>query len=322
MRGCHMNKWKKLSKLFTDPSYRFQFLASNGLYNWLPDEEYLCRKYYAKLHKELNLHNPQSFSEKIQWLKIHDRNPIYSTMVDKYEVKEYVASIIGKQYVIPTFGMWEHFNDIDFESLPNSFVLKCTHDSGGNVIVTDKNQMDRKDARKRINSSLKKNYFLQGREWPYKTVKPRIIAEQLLVDENIKNNAIINNAGGLLDYKFYCFNGEPRFLYVGFANIQNGEKHDLLSFFDFEWQPTPFYRKDHDPIPFALEKPGNLNEMIEIATKLSKDIPFVRVDLYNIEGKILFSEMTFAPGSGFGPFYPEEWERKLGDWILLPDKTI
>ena len=313
-----MSKWKKLSQLFTDPSYRFQIFASNGLYNWLSDEEYLRRKYYAKLHKELNLNNPQTFSEKIQWLKLYDRKPIYTTMVDKYEVKEYVASVVGKEHVIPTFGVWEHFDDIDFKSLPDSFVLKCTHDSGGNVIIQDKNQLKKKEARKRINNSLKRNYYLQGREWPYKTVRPRIIAEQYLVDKTINDLSMANNASGLLDYKFYCFNGEPRFLYVGFANIQDGVKHDLLSFFDFDWQPTPFYRRDHDPLPFALEKPDNLDEMLDIATKLSKDIPFVRVDLYNIDGRILFSEMTFAPGSGFGPFYPEEWERKLGDWIELP----
>ncbi len=318
MRGYSMSKWQKLRKVFADPSYRFQLFASNGLYNWMPDEEYLRRKFYAKLHKELDLQNPRTFSEKIQWLKIYDRNPIYSTMVDKYEVKEYVASIVGKQYVIPTFGVWEHFDDIDFESLPDSFVLKCTHDSGGNVIIQDKNKMELGETRKRINHSLKKNYYMQGREWPYKAVKPRIIAEQYLVDDNIKQLEIANNAGGLLDYKFYCFNGEPRFLYVGFANIKDGMKHDQLTFYNFDWQPTPFYRKDHDPLPFALEKPNNLDEMIDIAAKLSKDIPFVRVDLYNIDGRILFSEMTFAPGGGFGPFYPEEWERKLGDWIELP----
>ena len=170
-------------------------------------------------------------------------------------------------------------------------------------------------AREKLTNGLRTQPFYYGREWPYKEIKPRILAEELLVDENVKRGQALAGSDGLIDYKFYCFNGEPKFLYLGYANMRNGEKHDYLTYLDLDWKPTPFSRPDHPQIPFEVKKPTNFNEMLYIAAKLSEGIPFVRVDLYNIDQRILFSEITFTPGSGFTIFYPEEWEEKLGSWI-------
>ena len=316
--GYAVMKIQKIAQYLTNANYRFSVNDAHGLYKNMKDETYIKTKYYVRNGKRLDLVNPKTYTEKIQWLKLYDHRPIYTQLVDKIESKKVVAKMIGNCHIIPTLGTWNSFDDIDFESLPNQFVLKCSHDSGGIIICSDKKSFDIEKARKKINRSLCHNYYLQGREWPYKDVPHRILAEKYIVDNRVKEYDPNNAANGLIDFKFYCFNGEPRFLYVGFANIQNGEKHDQLSFFDFDWKPTPFYRIDHEPLPFIIDRPDNLDEMIEIARQLSSKIPFVRVDLYNIDGQILFSEMTFAPGSGFCPFCPEEWERKIGDWIVLP----
>lgn len=309
-----------LKKIIFDPSYRFESFGSRGFYNHLSDEEYIRRMFKARMGYPLDLQNPKTFNEKLQWLKLYDRKPIYTTMVDKYAAKEYVASLIGNEHVIPTFGVWDRFEDIDFDSLPNQFVLKCTHDSGGLVIVKDKSKFNLENARKKINQSLRRNYYNNSGEWAYKNISHRILAEKYMTDSNVeRNRALDASAGSLLDYKLYCFQGEPRFFYIGFANIKNGEKDDQLSFFDLDWNPAPFYRKDHEPLPFSIDKPENFQEMIDIARILSQGIPFVRVDLYNIDLHIYFSEMTFSPGGGYGRFYPDEWERKLGDWIVLPE---
>lgn len=284
----------------------------------IPDPIYIWLKYRMRTGKWLNLKNPSGFNEKLQWLKLHDRDPRYSVMADKAEVKKYVAECIGEEYVIPTFGVWDTFEDIDFSKLPEQFVLKCTHDSGGLVICKDKSQLDVESARKRIHKSLNTSYYWHAREWAYKDIKPRILAEQYIADpwaEQFLSQE--TNTEGLIDYKFYCFHGEPRFLYVAYANLVDGEKNDLLSFLDLDWNLAPFYRKDHEQIPVLPPKPDNLDEMIQIARKLSTDIPFVRVDLYSISGKIYFSELTFCPGGGFGLLSPEEWEKRIGDFIEL-----
>lgn len=276
--------------------------------NLLPDKLYLKLKYYLKLKKRLNLRNSQTFNEKLQWLKLYDRKPAYTMMVDKIEVRKYIRDTIGEEYLIPCLGTWDRAEDIDFDTLPNQFVLKCNHNSGlGMCICKDKATLDIRNVRKKLNKGLKQKYYYSGREWPYKNVKPRIIAEKYMGQE-------------LIDYKFYCFNGEPKFLYIALANIKNGQKDDLLSFYTLDWKPAPFYRKDHKPFPYALNKPKSFEEMLEVVKKLSKDIPFVRVDLYEVEGHIFFSELTFSPGGGFGIFYPEEWEQTLGDWLKLPNE--
>lgn len=311
-----LRKFNTFKNLLFDPDMRFLYLADHGFYNHVSDEKYLKRKYKSLVHKELNLDYPKTFSEKIQWLKLHDRREIYTKWVDKYEAKEIVSKLLGPDYIVPTLGVWNDFNSIDFDKLPKQFVLKCTHDSGGLVICKDKKHFDIDNARKIINKSMRKNFYYVGREWAYKNVKPRIIAEQFIEDSLAKEKGLNDNdIDGLVDYKFYCFNGEPRFLYVSFANMKDGIKNDLLSFFDMSWNPSPFYRNDHMPLPFIPEKPRNFEEMKRVVRSIAKDIPFVRVDLYNINNKVLFSEFTLSPGSGFGPFSPDEWESRIGDWI-------
>lgn len=276
----------------------------NKLLNKMKDEAYLKLKYMWKMHKKLNFKNPKTFNEKLQWLKLNDRKDIYTTMVDKYEAKKYVANIIGDEYIIPTIGIYNSFEEINFNKLSNQFVMKCTHDSGGLVICKDKNNFDINSARKKINSSLKNNYYYSGREWPYKNVKPKIIVEKYMGDN-------------LNDYKIFCFNGVPKYILVC-SNRNGGFKN--TDFYDVNWNLMPFTREKHKNNPNGIPKPKNLKEMLDIAQKLAKDIPFVRVDLYDIKNKIYFGEMTFYPSAGFEGFSPVEWDKKLGDMIKLPKK--
>ncbi len=265
-----------------------------------------------------NLRNPRTFNEKLQWLKLHDRKPIYTKMVDKYEAKKIVSQRIGEKYIIPTLGVWKRFEDIEFDKLPNQFVLKTTHDSGCVIVVKDKNHFDSIGAKKKMNRRLKRNFYYEGREWPYKNVKPQIIAEKYMEDRGGIDHDCQRE---LIDYKFYCFNGEPKFLYVSIANFQGLNKHDLLSYLNLDWTPTPFSRPDHPQMPFMVEKPAKLQEMIEVSRKLSQGIPFVRIDLYYINEEIYFSEFTFTPGGGIGFFQPPEWEERIGQWLDLPVKN-
>ena len=228
-----------------------------------------------------------------------------------------MSNTIGEEYLVPLLGVWDDPDDIDFDSLPDQFVLKCNHNAGeGMVVCKDKSNLDIPKAKEGLRHALAKNHYNYEREWPYKNVQPRIIGEEFIVDQDPDNTA-----GTLIDYKFHCFNGEPKFLYVGVDDISEGKKGELrLSFFDLDWNTPPFYRTDHKPLPLAVKKPEKFDEMVEIAGKLSKGIPFVRVDLYYVNQKILFSELTFYPGAGLGFFSPEEWEMKLGDWVKLPKR--
>lgn len=229
-------------------------------------------------------------------------------MVDKYEVKEYVASIIGDEYIIPTLGVWERFEDVDFDSLPNQFVLKCTHDSGGLVIVRDKTQMNMAEARKKIERSLRQNYFYRGREWCYKDVPPRVIAEQYIEEEN---------GADLKDYKLMCFNGHVKCCFVCADRHSKNGLH--LSVFDRDWMVLPVRRRNpviESPVP----KPEKYEMMIQFAETLSKNIPFVRVDFYEVAGHVYFGEMTFFPAAGFEEFIPSEWDLTLGNWLHLPER--
>ena len=274
----------------------------------LPDRIYLQLVYHYHTGKWINFRTPKGFNEKIQWLKLHDHRPEYTTMVDKLLAKEYVGKIVGQKYIVPTLKVWDDPSEIDFDTLPDQFVLKCNHDSGGVVICRDKSVFDRKAAIKKLSARLKKNAYWQGREWPYKNVEKKVFAEEFMADDTNKE---------LIDYKFYCFDGKPQFLYCSYAAFKNGSKHDQLTFFDLDMNPAPFHRTDHDPFPDPIKKPENFDEMIELCQKLSKGIPFVRVDLYNINKQVYFSEFTFSPGSGYGIFSPEEWERKIGDMVVL-----
>lgn len=275
----------------------------------ISDTLYLKLRYKQKMGYDLNLENPKSFNEKLQWLKLYDRKPIYTTMVDKYAVKEYVASIIGKQYIIPTLGVWDKFEDIDFDALPNQFVLKCTHDSGGLVICRDKSKLDKNAARKKINNSLKRNYYYAGREWPYKDVKPRIIAEKYMVDHSLSE---------LRDYKFFCFNGVAKCYKVDFDRFVEHK----ANYFTSDGEIMNFGEKVCPPdFNKELPIPKNLEKMKEFAEKLSSEQPFLRADFYDVDGKVYFGELTFFPDSGFGKFVFDDNDELFGSWIKLPDEN-
>lgn len=302
LRGC--------VRYFNEPAFRFAVHDTIGINQRLSDEEYLKRKYKAILGRTLNLNEPATFNEKLQWLKLHDRKPIYTTMVDKYAAKQYVAERIGDEYIIPTLGVWDKVDDIDFDALPDQFVLKCTHDSGGLAICRDKASFDKQKAKEKIERRLKKNYYCSSREWPYKDVKPRIIAEQYMEDES--------SSAGLTDYKFFCFNNEVKMLYVS----QGLEDHATasISFYDLNGNEMPFHRKDYKQIEGKLKLPEDYPEMLDTAQKLANEVNalFVRIDLYSIAGKTKFSEITFSPCSGMIPFEPAEWDEKIGEWLKLP----
>ena len=275
----------------------------------LPDKWAISLDYYRLLGEFPNLKNPKTFNEKLQWLKLYNRNPEYTTMVDKYAVKQYVAERIGAEFVVPTYGVWERFDDIDFDALPDRFVLKCTHDSGGLVICKDKTKIDKTAAKKKLENSLKTNYFWQGREWPYKNVKPRIIAEQLLEDSRFAD---------LRDYKFFCFNGEAKALFVA-SERHSANAETKFDFFDMDFQHMDV-RNGHPNADILPEKPASFETMRALAEKLSEGHPHMRVDFYEVDGKTYFGELTLFHWSGMVPFEPKEWDRIFGDWIKLPEK--
>lgn len=277
---------------------------SDNLMSILPDKFYISLKYFYRFHKFPDLRNPETYNEKLQWLKLHDHNELYHTLADKYEVKKYVENLIGSEYVIRTLGIYDSFDEIDFDRLPDRFVLKCTHDSGGLVICKDKNRLDKENARKVIESSLKTNYFYHSREWAYKDLKPRIIAEEYIETEN----------GDLPDYKFFCFDGKVRALYV--ATGRHTESGVCFDFFDENFNHLPFYNS-HPNSKHEIKRPVGFEKMKELTEVLSAGMPHVRVDLYDIDGKIYFGEYTFYHMSGFQPFKPEEWDYTFGSWIDL-----
>lgn len=241
----------------------------------------------------------------MQWLKLHDQRPEYTMMVDKYAVKEYIANILGKEYVFETLGVWNDFDDIDFFQLPNQFVLKCTHDSGGLIICRDKAKLDMSAARNRIKHCMRKNYYYASREYPYRDVPHRIIAEPLMVDES---------GVELKDYKIFCFNGTPKMIEVDFGRFSEHQRN----IYDTNWMLMDLELKYPRNPSLEIDRPAHLDEMLEIAGRLSQDIPHVRVDLYYINGKIYFGELTFFHGSGYESFRPEKWNEKAGEWLGLP----
>ncbi len=275
----------------------------------LSDRLFLKLKFKDMMGYKLNLRHPKTFNEKIQWLKLHDRKPEYVQMVDKIEAKKYVAEKIGEEYIIPTISTRDHFDEINLWDLPEQFVIKCSHDSGGLIVCRDKNRLDVAAARKKIDKCLKKNFYYQSREWPYKNVKPKILIEKYMSDKKQKE---------LVDYKFYCFNGSPKYLYVseGLENHATAK----IEFFDMDFRSAPFHRDDYMIFNTKPNKPETFEKMKSIARSLSKGIPFVRVDLYEINGKIYFGELTFTPCGGYMPFNPKEWDEKLGQILELPKR--
>jgi len=299
----------KLYRFIKDPDYRFLVLAAKGFYNHMSDREYLLKTYRIRMGKELHIDDPVTYNEKIQWLKLYDRKQIYTTMVDKYEVKQYVSKIIGEQHVIPTIGVWNRFDDINFDELPNQFVLKCTHDSGGIVICKDKKNFDIKEARNKINRSLKTNYYWYGREWPYKDVRPRIIAEKYMQNKETED---------LKDFKVFTFNGKAKALFVA-TDRQSVNEETKFDFYDIHFNHLPL-KNGHPNSERKIDKPVTFDEMIQLAEKLSAGIPHLRVDFYEVDGEVYFGELTFSHWSGFVPFNPEKWDYIFGSWITLPSK--
>ena len=297
---------EKLKKYCADSSYRFVVNAALGLYNSMPDRDYLERKFEALMGTPLHLDAPQTFNEKLQWLKLYDRKPEYTMMVDKYRVREYIAQKIGAEYLIPLLGVWDSPDEIDFAALPEQFVLKCNHNSGlGMCICKDKSTLDLRKVRRELRKGLRQDYYLPGREWPYKDVPRKIIAEKFMID---------NEVNELRDYKFFCFRGEVKCFKVDFDRFIDHR----ANYFDPNGNPMPFGEVVCPPKPDKqLVLPENLDEMIALAEKLSGDVPFLRVDFYNIQGRIYFGELTFSPASGMGKFIPEEWDTVLGRWLQL-----
>lgn len=273
----------------------------------IPDKLFLKIHFRISSGKRLNLKNPRTFNEKIQWLKLYDRNPLYHTIVDKCEAKKYAAGLIGWEHIIPNLGIYDRFEEIDFDRLPEQFVLKCTHDSGSIVICSDRSTFDREAAKAIILAGLKRDYYYVGREWAYKEVPPRILAEQYMVDES---------GSELKDYKVFCFNGEPKIIQVDY-NRFSGHRRNLYSC-SWEYIPgTSMYPTDPK---IQIEKPAALNTMLELAKKLSHGIPHVRVDFYVIHEQVFFGEMTLYHGSGFEKYHPESLNLQLGSYLQLPGR--
>lgn len=300
---------KKLIKFATNQDYRFLVLAGRGMKANIPADAFLKRMYKITMGRDLNLENPVYYTEKLQWLKLYDHRAEYTTMVDKYEVKKYVADRIGEQYVIPLLGVWDRVDDIDFESLPERFVLKTTHDSGAIVICKDKYTFDVKAAKKKLDHYLKRRYYDCNREWPYKNVKPRVIAEVYMEDSKYKE---------LRDYKFFTFGGVPQVLYI--AQGRGKGEPTVADFFDMNFNHLPF-TIDHDMADTPPDKPECFEEMKRLAAILSEGTPQLRVDFYEVDGRVYFGEMTFFHCSGNEAFHPEEWDKIFGDWVVLPDKN-
>lgn len=296
---------ERIATFLQDPSSRYKSLARRGLYKNMSDEDFIRKQFKLELGYDLDLEHPKTFNEKLQWLKLHDRKPIYTTMVDKYAVKEYVASIIGDKYIVPLLGVWDRFEDIDFDSLPNQFVIKCTHDSGGLVIVKDKQALDVRAAQKKISRALKSNYFHLGREWAYKDVKPKIIAEQYLEDES----------HGLIDYKVLCFGGIPKLVEVHKGRYTDEHSQD---FYDVNWELQPFNQIGEHNAAVPEKKPPFLDEMLKLSAILAGDMAHIRIDWYYTNNQLYFGEYTFFDASGFDDFEPNEANLLLGSWIHLP----
>lgn len=300
---------KAVKALFV-PSYRFSALAKLGYYDSMSDEEYLKRKFRCIMGKDLNLDEPKTFCEKLQWLKLYDRKPEYTTMVDKYAVKKFVADRIGDKYIIPLLGVWDKSEDIDFDSLPDQFILKCTHDSGGFVVCRDKSNFNRKKACETLNKYLARRYYYSGREWPYKNVKPRILAEKYIASLGKPETQ---------EYKLTCFNGTAKLITIcrGIAHARLNQRTN--DHYDRNLNSLRFWVNYKNPkTPEKI--PEQIHEIISLSEKLSANIPSVRVDWYIDKDNIYFGEFTFFTWSGFMKFHPAEYDDILGSWLELPVK--
>ena len=287
--------------------YDFWAHALNRLVYVLPNKWYLFFRFKNRVGYWPHLNHPRTFNENLQWLKLNDRHAEYTQMVDKIDAKKYVASIIGEKYIIPTLGVWDSVDEIEWDKLPNQFVIKVSSDSGGIVVCKDKQTLDIEKAKEKLTNGWGKNYYVHNKEYPYRDLTPRIIAEEYKEDES---------GYELRDYKIFCFNGEPKILFVA-SDRQKASEDTKFDFFDLNWNHLPF-TNGHPNSKEHIAKPKNFEEMLEIAKKLSVGIPQVRIDLYNCNGQIYFGEITFFHWSGMTAFDPVEWDFKLGKMIKLP----
>ncbi|MBO3335130.1 ATP-grasp fold amidoligase family protein [Clostridium perfringens] len=295
----------RIKRVIKNPKKIIPFVASKGILNWMPDEQYLKLMGYGLLGEKLDIKNPKSFNEKLQWLKLYDRKPEYTILVDKYEVRKYISMNIGKEYLIPLIGVWDNVEEIDFAKLPNKFVLKCTHDSGSVFICTDKSKLDIEKLKIKIKKALKRNYYYIGREWPYKNVKPRIVCEEFISDKNSTPD----------DYKVLCFNGKAKLIGVHIDRFGN----HCLDNYDRDWNKTEV-AKDGPMSEFVYEKPKEFEKMIELSEKIALNMSHVRVDWFIVNEKLYFGEITFYEAAGFDHFDNKEDNYLLGSWIDLPRK--
>lgn len=275
-----------------------------SLLRLIPDELYLRILYRALTGKRLHLKNPHTFNEKLQWLKIHDRKPVYTQMVDKVGVRDIIAEKVGADYLVPILGVWDSVDQIDFDALPSQFVMKCTHDSGDLVICKDKQSLDVDAVKAKMKRGLSTDLFVKAREWPYKDVRPRVYSEVYLADENEDQ---------LTDYKVFCFDAVPRLIQVDYDRFTDHKRQ----FYTPEWELTDISFHFPSDTSKQLEKPAVLREMLDIAACLSKDIPFLRVDFYIVAGKLYVGENTFFPGAGFGKWWPDGTDEWLGNFLNI-----
>ena len=302
------NVFMRTFKAVTHPKLLAGYLLTKNAARISDDRKYIQWKYWLTFGEKCDLDNPKTFQEKLQWIKLNDRKPIYHQMVDKYDAKRFIAERVGEEYVIPTLGVWDRFDEVDFDSLPNQFIIKNTHDSGTYFICKDKSKLDIKEVRKRLLiDSRKEDYYVFSREWPYKGLKHRIIAEPLLNDKRSKY---------LTDYKFFTFNGEPRFFYVtSNRGREGGLKED---FFNLDGELLDINQYGYCNNNVTPELPKKISEMIDISRILSRDTYHLRVDFYEVDDRVYCGELTFFDGGGFSPFTPSKYDRILGDWIKLP----
>lgn len=302
----------KIRKYISDPWYRFGVNSLFGVYNKLSDEEYIRLKWNAFYNgrKKLDLENPQTLCEKLQWYKLNYRIPEMTMMVDKFQAKEYVKSMVGEEYVIPTLGVWDKPENIDFTTLPDAFVLKVTHDSGGLVICRDKSECDKNKVIVFLNKYLKRNFYLEGREWPYKDVKPRIIAEPYI--EGLGNSDSV-------EYKATCMNGKVSFVTICIGIAHSDFYKRSNDHFDRNFNKMDWY-VNYKPAATPPKKPDQWDDLLDFCEKLCKDYPYIRIDCYIINGRILFGEFTFFTWAGFMHFTPDIWDLKLGQLLKLPNE--
>lgn len=302
------NVFTRSFKAVTHPTLLAGYLLTKNAARISDDRKYIQWKYWLTFGKKCDLDNPKTFQEKLQWIKLNDRKPIYHQMVDKYDAKRFIAERVGEEYVIPTLGIWNRFEEVDFDSLPNQFIIKNTHDSGTYFICKDKSKLDIKEVRKRLLiDSRKEDYYVFSREWPYKGLKHRIIAEPLLNDKRSEY---------LTDYKFFTFNGEPRFFYVTSNRGRDGGLKE--DFFNLDGELLDINQYGYCNNNVTPELPKKISEMIDISRILSRDTYHLRVDFYEVDDRVYCGELTFFDGGGFSPFTPSKYDRILGDWIKLP----